>query len=258
MLEGVAPEQIAPRYDPRMRTHWSRVAVVLGCGLTVLAGCGGSSTGSGSPTTASAPPAAPGSAQRLSELVLQPTDFPTGLPVGWTGTPYKANPSGTATETAMLQCLAAPSAADAKVAEGHSQEFSLGDAVISSQATSYRSQSAPDADLALLRDPKAAACFEQTTRKQLAATMPAGATIGSGPMTFTMGSSGGPDNVVATGKGTVPITLAGKQFVLYRDVAFVTGPKIEGEIVFTDFGSAVPDGTQKALIASFAGRVAKG
>ncbi|MGZ4543488.1 MAG: hypothetical protein ACXVXI_10275, partial [Mycobacteriaceae bacterium] len=97
--------------------------------------------------------------------MLQPTDFPTDLPVGWTGTPYKANPSGTATETAMLQCLAAPSAADAKVAEGHSQEFSLGDAVISSQASSYRSQSAVDADLALLRDPKAAACFEQATRK---------------------------------------------------------------------------------------------
>jgi len=241
-------------YAPDVRKPLSLNVLVVCCGLVTLAGCGSSAT-SGAPASNTAPPPpTPAAAASLSAMVLQPSDFPAG----WAGAPYKANPDDAASQATLLQCVGARNTDSDKVAEEHSQDFSLAEASVSSQATSYRSQSAIDADLALLRSPKVSSCYEQLIKKQLAGTLPTGATIDSVALTITPGSAGGPRNVAATGQGTINVAVSGRQTAVYQSIAFITGPLIEAQVDFENVGSPLPATTQKALIENFAARVAKG
>jgi len=82
--------------------------------------------------------------------VLQPSD----LPAGWTSTPYQADPNEAAELAALMRCLGLPNTASDKVAEANSDDFHLGDASVSSSASSYRSQSAVDSNVAALHSSK--------------------------------------------------------------------------------------------------------
>lgn len=67
-------------------------------------------------------------------MVLQPSDFPAG----WAGAPYKANPDDAASQATLLQCVGTRNTDSDKVAEEHSQDFSLAETSVSSQATTAR------------------------------------------------------------------------------------------------------------------------
>jgi hypothetical protein len=235
-----------------------------GCGIALLAGCSSSSskthtTTSGSPTTSSSSSpatsasAAPASLSQLKRIVLQPADLPTG----WKGTPYQADPSDAAYEAALVKCVGARNTDSDKVAEANSDDFALGDASISSSATSYRSQSDLDADIAMLHSPKLTPCYEQLAKKQFATSLPAGATIESASIKITHGSAGGPANVVATGAGTIQVKVNGQQATVYLTVAFITGPLIEAEVDTENVGTPVSPSVVKSLVTTVATRAAK-
>jgi hypothetical protein len=101
-------------------------------------------------------------------------------------------------------------------------------------------------------------CYQQLVKKELGASLPAGATIESESFTFTPGSAGGPANVVATGTGTVKVRLSGQQVPLYLNVAFITGPLIQAEVDAENVGTPVPASVVNALVAAVAARAAKG
>src|SRR5215469_9577030 len=233
----------APRQqDPAAGVQWAKRLLgvwAVGCVVAVLAACGSSSPGnpstSSSPATA-ASAAAPASLSQLKKLVLQSAD----LPSGWKGTPYQPDPNDSANNAALVKCAGGRNTDGDKVAEAHADDFALGDASISSSASSYRSQSDLDSDVAMLHSPKLSACFEQMVKKQLATSLPAGATIDSASITITPGSAADPANVVATGAGTIKVRVNGQQVPVYLTVAFITGPLIEAEVDTENVGTPVP------------------
>jgi hypothetical protein len=243
----------------------TRALQIMACGsaFLVLAACGSSSSKTGVSSPPSATSAATGSTSasssaagqaRLAAIVAQQSD----LPAGWSATAYQADPSSAASQAAMLACVGEKNTDPDKVGEAHSSDYSQGQASISSQAASYKSQSDIDSDIAVLKNPKISSCYEQLIKTQVAASLPQGTQIKAVSITITPGSGGGPANVVATGTGTVTVSAAGGQASVYLDVAFITGPKIEAEADFENIGSPVAAGVRTALIAAIAGRAANG
>jgi hypothetical protein len=222
---------------------------VVGCVVAVIAACG-SSPAAKAP---SGPAATPASLSQLKKIVLQPAD----LPAGWKGTAYQPDPNQSAEDAALVKCVGMRNTDSDKIAEANSDDFSLGNATISSSATSYRSPSDLTTDIAILNSPKVSPCFEQMLKKQLAAALP-GAAIESGSLTIRPGSSGGPANVVATGSGSFKISDSGQQVPVYLTVAFITGPLIEAEIDTENVGEPVAASVVNPLVAAIAARTAKG
>jgi hypothetical protein len=192
----------------------------------------------------------PASLSRLKKIVLQPGD----LPAGWKGTPYQPDPRDAANQAAMVDCVGARNTDSDKVAEAHSDDFALGDASIHSSATSYRSQSDLDTDVAILHSPKVSSCYDHLVKTQLAASLPAGTTIESASIKITPGSTGGAANVVATGAGTVDVSLGGQHVSLYLTAAFIVGPLIQAEVDAENVGTPVPASVVNAMVATVANR----
>jgi hypothetical protein len=237
----------------------------LACVVVLLAGCGSSaktkttSTVPGSATSLSSrravsPSASAVSSARLAKIVLQRSD----LPAGWKATPYEPDPNEAAEDAFFARCLGVASLHRDRVAEVNSDDFSRGDADISSSADSYRSQSAVDSQVAVLHSPKAAPCFEQLAKQQSATTLPAGAEIESVSLKITPGSAGGPANVVATMGGIIKISANGQHVSLYGSVAFITGPLITAEVDAENPGAPVPASLLAPLIDKVANRAAQG
>ena len=88
--------------------------------------------------------------------------------------------------------------------------------------------------------------------------MPAGIKIASSSIKITPGSAGGPANVVATGTGTIEVSVNGQQVSFYVSVAYVTGPLIEAEVDTFNAGSPVPASVVNPLVATVATRASKG
>ena len=255
------PSSAPQQQGPARGVQWAKRLLgvcAAGCVVAVLAACGSSSpktpsTSSGSPAT-SASAATPASLSQLKKIVLQPAD----LPSGWKGAPYQPNPNDSANNAALVKCVGARNTDSDKVAEAHSTDFALGDASISSSATSYRLQSDLDADVAVLHSPKLSPCFELLMKKQLAAALPAGGTVESASVKITPGSAGGPANVVGTGTGTIKVRVSGQQVPVYLTVAFITGPLIEAEVDTENVGTPVPASVVNPLVAAVATRAVKG
>ena len=255
------PSSAPQQQGPARGVQWAKRLLgvcAAGCVVAVLAACGSSSpktpsTSSGSAATSSSA-AAPASLSQLKTMVLQPAD----LPSGWKGAPYQPNPNDSATNAAMVKCVGGRNSDGDKVAEAHSDDFALGDASISSSATSYRSQSDLESDVAMLHSPKLSPCFEQMMKKQLAASLPAGGTVKSASVKITPGSAGGPANVVATGTGTIKVQVNGQQIPVYLTVAFITGPLIQAEVDTENVGTPLPASVVNPLVATVAARAVKG
>jgi hypothetical protein len=188
--------------------------------------------------------------------VLQPSDFPAG----WQHTPYTSDPTtdaaGNAADAAFAKCLGVPNSETDKVAEGHSGDFDQGDAEISSDATSFRSQSVVDADVAALQGPKASPCGEQLVRQTLAGATPAGGTIESVSFKITPGSGDGPTNVVATGAGSFKISVSGNSAEGYVSITFISGPMIETDVTAFNVGAPVSASLTDSLVSAVANRAA--
>jgi hypothetical protein len=240
---------------------WAKRALyagAAGCVVTVLAACGSSSTSSSTAASASSasasktatPAATPATLSQLQNIVLRPSD----LPVGWKGTPYVPDANDPADSAALMKCIGARDTESDQVADAHSDDFNLGNATISSDASSYRSQSDLDSDVTALHSPKLSACFTQELKKEL----PVGSTFESSSLKITPGSAGGPSNVVATGGGVIDIEDGGQQIAVYVTVDFITGPLIQAQVDAENVGAAVPASVVNPLVAAVASRAAKG
>jgi hypothetical protein len=225
-----------------------------GC-VAVLVACGGSSSKTTSTVggSSASPSASPASESQLAKIVLQPAD----LPAGWKGTPSQDNISADAArDVALYQCLGVPNyRTPTRVDEAFSDDFTLGDAYIYSSASSYRSQSEVEANVAAVLSPKFSPCFVKLLKHQ-AATQ--GVAVKSVSVKVTPGSAGGPANVAASGVATFKTNEGGKQTVHCSTVAFITGPLIEAEVDSENIGAPVPASLMEPLVAKVANRAAGG
>jgi hypothetical protein len=243
----------------------------VGCAVTLLAACTSSAKSPSTPSASSTAPsssaatsssssaapssAAPAPLAQLKKIVLQPED----LPAGWKGTPASPDDaSDAANQAALAKCVGVRNTDPDKVADTNSPDFALGDAAISSSASSYLSQSDLDADIALAHSAKLGPCLDRQAKELFAKSLPAGTTVDSVSSKFTAGSGGGPSNVVGSGVTTVKLTAGGQHIVLYLTVAFITGPLIEAEVDTQNVGKPVPASLVKAAVSAVADRAAKG
>ena len=190
----------------------------------------------------------------LKEIVLRFPDLPTGS----TAHPNKVDPNAAANQAAMVKCMGARDTAPGKLAEAHSELFALGNAVLSSSASSYRSQSDVDADNAMLRSPKASPCVDQMLRTLLAPSLPKDVAIESSAMKVTPGPAGGPANVVATGTGTINLKIKDDVIRGFWTIAFITGPFIEAQVMTFNTDTPLPASQVQSMVAAVATRAAKG
>ena len=258
------PRQDYGQFQPRQRHHRKRSRAPLYTGIAALIVIAGGGTayalaghgGTPSPAAGGATHAAPkpASLSQLKKIVLQRAD----LPSGWKAAPYQGDPNGPANDAALMKCVGARDTDSDRVAQANSDNFDLGNASISSSATSYRSQSDLVSDVTTLHSPKLSPCFGQMVKKQLAASLPAGATTESASIKIKPGSAGGPANVVATGTGTIKVGLNGQQVPVYLTVAFITGPLIEAQVDAENVGTPVPASVVNRLVATVATRAVKG
>lgn len=236
----------------------------IGCGLAVaalVAGCGPSTashnataTGSSSAVSSAASTSPPPSAPQLQTALVQASDLPTG----WTSEPHQADPGTVAGQAAFLQCVGARDTTPDQVTEQDSPDFSspTNDGV-SSTATSFRSQQDITDDVAALNNPKVSTCFEAEARTLFTSGgLPPGAMIGTPQITITPGNNGGPNNVVAVGTGTVPLTVSGQRVTLYFGVAFITGRMTESEVDTISVGQPLPATLLQQLTKAVATRTA--
>jgi hypothetical protein len=138
--------------------------------------------------------------------------------------------------------------------DSNSDDYTLDNASISSEATSMRTPDDLKADIAVITSSKISACYDKLASDELAKGLPAGSTLNSASIVVTPGPAGGPSNVVATAAGKVEVTVDGEVDDLYINVAFITGPLIEAEIDFTNLAAPVPSSLRASLIAKIAAR----
>jgi hypothetical protein len=197
------------------------------------------------------PTVSPATVAQLKKIVLRPGD----LPAAWKGTPYSDDGSDNS-NAELTACLGAKNTDADQVAATDSDDYSLGDATISSSATSYRSQSDVESDVAVLKSPKLSTCYASMAKKELAGSMPAGTTVGDVSVKFTPGSSSGPSNVAGTGQATVAVNANGQQVPLYITFVYITGPNLEVEIDAENPGTPVPASVLQPVIQKLAARAA--
>lgn len=222
--------------------------------LVLLAGCGSSSSSSAGGTTASStspsPTHTPATVVQLKKIVLQPGD----LPSAWKASAAESDSSQG--EGELAKCVGGKNTDSDQVASTDSDDYSLGDATISSSASSYKSQSDVDSDVALLKSPKLTACANQVFKKDLASSMPEGSSLGTLSVKFTPGPGAGPANVAGAGSVSVPITASGQQAMVYVDFVFVTGSLMEAEVDAENVGAPVPAAVLQAAVKAVADRAA--
>ncbi len=226
--------------------------------LLLLAGCGSSSSSSGGTTTSSStsPTASPSPTHtaatlaQLKKIVLQTGD----LPAVWKASPTESDSNQG--ENELTKCAGGKDTDPDRIATTDSEDYSLGDATISSSASSYKSQSDVDSDIALLKSPKLTACANQVFKKELSSSMPEGSTIGALSVKFTPGPGAGPANVAGVGSVTVPISASGQQAMVYVEFVFLTGPQLEAEVDAENVGAPVPAAVLQAAVKAVADRAA--
>src|SRR6185503_4835891 len=197
-----------------MRPVTFRRILAAGLVTVLLAGCGSSPHDPGPTATASkhsiASPQSPAPKSLLEQIVLQAADLP-----GWTAAPYQDDPSDNQDELDLLSCAGGRNTDSDKVAEVNSSDFSLDQATLSSNATSYRSQSDVDGDVAVLRSPKFASCYQGLVKDQLGKSLPAGTKVRSAKVTIAPRGAGSPANLAATASGVITVATGSMSLTLY-------------------------------------------
>ncbi len=215
----------------------------------------GTTTSRTATVTPSAPPTTsrPATLAQLKAVVLTSAD----LPAGWTGAAYQPDPTDAASDATFNRCLGSRNTDSDESADANSEDFSKGDATISSEATSYRSAADVSSDLAALHSPKLDACFQAQVRADAAGSLPPGTAIRSIDVkSSTVGAGGGPSNVVGRLTATVSLTVSGRSAQLYLTTVFITGPQIEANVSTESLGQPIPAALQSALTAKVAARAA--
>jgi hypothetical protein len=226
---------------------------------TTATSSGGTSTPSDSTTASSSTPSAspsptptPATAAQLKKIVLRKGD----LPSGWKAVPAREDDDDSDDQAKLMKCVGVKNTEADEVATADSDDYTMRDAVISSSASSYKSQSALDNDLAVLKNPRLIPCFSRLLTKELAASLPEDASLGKVSVKFTPGPGTGPANVAGSGLAVVPLTFGEQQVKVYVSFVYVYGPLIEANVTAENVGSPVPAAVLQSAVKAVADRAA--
>jgi hypothetical protein len=235
--------------------------------LSVSAACSGSAKSASTTATAASGPAA--TAVRSSP-VLDPSAVaaawsavlravivqPAELPAGWASDDHRTDPDEAALQNALVRCVGGRDTRLDRIVDVHSPDYSRGTASVTSAAASFKSPDDVAANVDVLANPKISSCYRTLVQTRLAKSLPTGTTINSVTFNVTLGPSGGPPNLAATGSGDVNITANGQPADLFLDIAFITGHAVEAQVTFESEGAPFPAALRDALVSKVAYRAA--
>ena len=135
-----------------------------------------------------------------------------------------------------------------------SQDFSQGDLSYSSDASTYKNQSAIDSRVKILKSPKYNTCINTLFKTMLTKQLGSSANVTSSSVKTTSGSNGGPKNVVAVASGAVSVTSQGQQGTINIYEAYITGPLITATVQVIDLNKPIDAKTRDAAVAAVAKR----
>ena len=151
--------------------------------------------------------AKPASTTQLQKIVLQKAD----LPAGFTAKAAESDNSGDTSAQQLASCTGVSGIKKSdELRKTQSQDFSQGDLSYSSDASTYKNQSAIDARIKILKSPKYNTCVNTLFKTTLSKQLGAGATVNSSTVKTTTGSNGGPKNVVAVASGSIGVSAQGQ------------------------------------------------
>jgi hypothetical protein len=255
-----------------MRPTYLAGVLAIGLALTACSSSGGGTATPppvtpSTPATTSAPPAvittppvvtsssAPtgGTApthDALTGIVVQQGD----VPAGYTSAAPDTSSDDAANQAKVVQCVGSTAVDPTdRIEEVHGNDFAKDPQTVSSDATSYKSQAAVDALVAVLQNPKAQGCFDAFEREQVATQ---GGSVISSKVTITPGNNGGPSNVVALLRGTVVVKLQGQKITVNVVEGFIQGRQLLATVSVVGVNTAVDVNLFKAVGAAVANRAA--
>ncbi|MBE7187735.1 hypothetical protein [Jatrophihabitans endophyticus] len=208
-------------------------------------------TSSAAPTT-SAPAGGPSTAT-LKSIVVQQSD----LPSGWTGTPAPAESTHDKDVDAQLAaCVGSSDAGEQdQIQQVMSDDFHSGQSTVSSDASSYRSESDVRSQVAQLKNPKAQGCLSSLFRKEIAASLPAGSTIKNIAIRLSTADTG-IANLIGTANGRITVAAQGRQVTVYIGAGFFIGNRITGQVTFTSIGTPISSAFANPVVKAVAARAA--
>ena len=227
----------------RSRTVPATAALVAAAALA-LTGCSSSGSGGGTPP----------SRATLTSVVLKTSDIPSG----YKGTPFKAD-SGDNTDiiTQLQSCVGVSGIKNSdKLRQVHSEDFTKGQFTISSDATAFKSQSAVDSRVKVLKSPKINSCLNTTFDAELSRSLPSSASAANTDIKIKQGSDGGPSDIIATGAGNLIIQANGQSAPAYFAVSFVRNGLLTASVSYFSLGATIDDSLRHKLDRAVANRVA--
>lgn len=195
--------------------------------------------------------AKPASAAQLQKIVLQQPD----LPAGFTAKAAQPDSSGDATDQQLAACTGISGIKQSdQLRKAQSQDFSQGELTYSSDASTYKNQSAVDNRVKVLQSPKVNTCINTLFKTMLGKQLGSSANVTGSTVTITQGSNGGPKNVVAVANGSITISAQGQNATVNIYAAFITGPLITGTVQATSLNKPIDSKTRDAAVAAVAKR----
>lgn len=185
---------------------------------------------------------------QLSNLLLQPADFPPGV---------QSQAGGTDSNSATLDaCVGTRNTEPDHVGKVVSPTFVLADhAIVSSDAESFRAQDDVSADVATFDNTKFPKCAAIDIRSSALQEFPNAAV--SARVDVRRGSSGGPSDVIGTITADVVITRNGQNSTIHEASALIAGRLVEAEVDFVGVNRTPPTSDIAKYATLIADRVAK-
>jgi hypothetical protein len=193
----------------------------------------------------------------LAKLNLALTDLPSDF-TGTTNTDKVANAKRSAD---LSRCAGIRDTFPDQVAEARSLKFTSGPETVDTDVESYRTEADVTGDLSDLRSAKAQDCAVAQAKAEAASNLPTGAHLTAVKAAFTASPVPALKNIVEEGTITLTITLTitykNKRITAYVNAYNVVGPRLEGNISFTQIGAPVSAETQTRLLTIFSKRLSK-
>ena len=172
----------------------------------------------------------------MKGIVVQQSD----LPSDWKGTPSAPETDKDKDIDAQLSaCVGSSNSGEQdQIQQVRSDDFARGQSTVSSDVSSYKSDSDVQTQVAQLKNPKAQSCLNTLFKKEVASTLPSTATIKSIGIKLNT-SNGGIANLIGSANGTVVVTVKGRTISIYIGAAFFTGRQLTGEVNFSSIGTPI-------------------
>ena len=142
-----------------------------------------------------------------------------------------------------------------QIQQVQSDDFTMGQATVSSDASSYKSETDVQTQVAQLKSPRAQGCLSSLFKKEISSTLPSTATIRSIGIKLDT-SATGIANLIGSANGKITVTAQGRTISVYIGAAFFTGNQLTGEVNFSSIGTPISSAFANPIVKAVVQRAA--